>query len=79
MIKNLIINNFIIKLEDDFERVLAKKGYQIKKIKEDGACLFRAVADQVYGDEEMHSTIRCHCMDYIVRALGALNFAFMKK
>lgn len=33
---------------------------------EDGACLFRAVSDQVYGDQEMHSIVRKHCMDYIV-------------
>lgn len=33
---------------------------------EDGACLFRAIADQVYGDQEMHSVVRTHCMDYIV-------------
>jgi len=33
---------------------------------EDGACLFRAVADQVYGDQEMHGIVRKHCMDYIV-------------
>ena len=25
------------------------------------------VADQIYGDEEMHSTVRCHCMDYIAK------------
>lgn len=43
-----------------------KKGFIIKPMKEDGACLFRAVADQIFGDEEMHSTIRSHCMDYIV-------------
>lgn len=35
-------------------------------MKEDGACLFRAVADHIYGDEEMHSLVRNHCMDYIV-------------
>jgi hypothetical protein len=35
-------------------------------MKEDGACLFRAVADHIYGDEEMHSVVRNHCMDYIV-------------
>ena len=33
---------------------------------EDGACLFRAVADQLYGDEEMHHCVRAQCMDYIV-------------
>lgn len=61
-----------------------KKGFVIKPIQEDGACLFRAVctyipplrfrhlpcfspsADQVFGDEEMHATVRQNCMDYIV-------------
>ena len=44
-------------------------GYVIKKMQEDGSCLFRAVADQIYGDEEMHSSVRGHCMDYIVSDL----------
>jgi len=35
-------------------------------MQEDGSCLFRAVADQIYGDEEMHTSVRRHCMDYIV-------------
>jgi len=49
-----------------FERLIKKKkGYVIKKMQEDGSCLFRAVADQIYGDEEMHSSVRGHCMDYI--------------
>lgn len=50
-----------------FERRMKNKGYDIKPMKEDGACLFRAVADQVYGDEEMHSVVRQHCMDYIAK------------
>lgn len=33
---------------------------------EDGACLFRAVADQIFGDEEMHQNVRKYCMEYIV-------------
>ena len=33
---------------------------------EDGACLFRAVADQVYGDQEMHGLVRQNCIDYMV-------------
>jgi OTU domain-containing protein 5 len=45
---------------------MRKRGLIIKNMGEDGACLFRAVADQIYGDQEMHSTIRKHCMDYIV-------------
>jgi len=55
-------------LEKDrrFEAVMRRKGYSIKKMGEDGACLFRAVADQLYGDQEMHQCIRAQCMDYIV-------------
>lgn len=51
--------------ERSFERVMRKKGFVIKKMSEDGACLFRAVADQVYGDQEMHSAVRKLCMDYM--------------
>ncbi|KAK3101139.1 hypothetical protein FSP39_001235 [Pinctada imbricata] len=53
-------------LEVRFEEALKeKKGWVIKKMGEDGACLFRAVADQVYGDQEMHGVIRKHCVDYM--------------
>ncbi|KAL2713781.1 OTU domain-containing protein 5-B isoform X1 [Vespula squamosa] len=48
-----------------FEKRMRKMGYIVKKMGEDGACLFRAVADQVYGDQEMHGIVRKHCMDYI--------------
>jgi OTU domain-containing protein 5 len=34
---------------------------------EDGNCLFRAVADQVYGDSEGYDLIRQMCIDYMVR------------
>lgn len=44
-----------------------KHGLLIKKMGEDGACLFRAVADQVYGDQEMHDLVRQNCIDYMVR------------
>ncbi len=27
---------------------------------------FLSLADQVFGDEEMHATVRQNCMDYIV-------------
>lgn len=49
---------------------MRKRGFIIRRMGEDGACLFRAVADQVYGDQEMHSTVRRHCMDYIVSCLS---------
>uniref|UniRef100_H0WUP0 OTU domain-containing protein 5 n=2 Tax=Otolemur garnettii TaxID=30611 RepID=H0WUP0_OTOGA len=51
-----------------FEKALLdKKGFIIKQMKEDGACLFRAVADQVYGDQDMHEVVRKHCMDYLMK------------
>lgn len=53
--------------ERRFEKKMKKKGLMIKKMREDGACLFRAIADQVYGDQDMHSSVRKHCMDYIAR------------
>lgn len=51
--------------EKMFDDKLRKKGYSIKKMGEDGACMFRAVADQIYGDQEMHNTVRKLCMDYM--------------
>ncbi|XP_027730750.1 OTU domain-containing protein 5-like [Vombatus ursinus] len=54
--------------EHRFEKALRdKKGFTIKQMKEDGACLFRAVADQVYGDQDMHEVVRKHCMDYLMK------------
>ncbi|KFM79547.1 OTU domain-containing protein 5, partial [Stegodyphus mimosarum] len=50
-----------------FEEKLRKKGYSIKKMGEDGACMFRAVADQIYGDQEMHTAVRKLCMDYMAK------------
>ncbi|GAB6033761.1 hypothetical protein CHUAL_013885 [Chamberlinius hualienensis] len=50
-----------------FEKKLRKKGLIIKMMCQDGACLFRAVADQVYGDQEMHPIVRKHCMDYMAK------------
>uniref|UniRef100_A0A8C6XNX5 ubiquitinyl hydrolase 1 n=1 Tax=Naja naja TaxID=35670 RepID=A0A8C6XNX5_NAJNA len=58
--------------EHRFEKALReKKGFIIKQMKEDGACLFRAVADQVYGDQDMHEVVRKHCMDYLVSESGS--------
>lgn len=54
------------KLEVAFEdRLRRTRGFIIKKMRGDGACLFRAVADQVYGDEEMHLDVRRLCLDYM--------------
>ncbi|XP_077185610.1 OTU domain-containing protein 5 isoform X3 [Paroedura picta] len=57
-----------VEQEHRFEKALReKKGFIIKQMKEDGACLFRAVADQVYGDQDMHEVVRKHCMDYLMK------------
>ncbi|KAI3747223.1 hypothetical protein L6452_09675 [Arctium lappa] len=43
------------------------KGFEVKKMLEDGNCLFRAVADQVYGDSEAYDLARQMCIDYMER------------
>lgn len=59
---------FVLILQRDelFSRCIANLGFEIKQMNEDGACLFRSIADQVYGDQELHFTVRTYCMDYIV-------------
>lgn len=43
------------------------KGLEVKRMMEDGNCLFRAVADQVYGDPEAYDMARQMCIDYMER------------
>ncbi|KAJ6830759.1 OTU domain-containing protein 5 isoform X2 [Iris pallida] len=43
------------------------KGLDVKRMTEDGNCLFRAVADQVYGDPEAYDMARQMCIDYMER------------
>ncbi|KAK9755880.1 hypothetical protein RND81_01G057200 [Saponaria officinalis] len=43
------------------------KGLEVKRMLEDGNCLFRAVADQVYGDPEAYDLTRQMCIDYMER------------
>ncbi|WJX68984.1 OVARIAN TUMOR DOMAIN-containing deubiquitinating enzyme 6 [Trifolium repens] len=50
--------------EIDIRRV---KGYEVKRMTEDGNCLFRAVADQVYGDSELYDLVRQMSVDYMER------------
>ncbi|KAL8057853.1 hypothetical protein ABFX02_04G210600 [Erythranthe guttata] len=50
--------------EIDLRRV---KGLEVRKMLEDGNCLFRAVADQVYGDSELYDLVRQMCIDYMER------------
>ncbi|KAL6205262.1 hypothetical protein ACLB2K_022524 [Fragaria x ananassa] len=59
---------------DDTERerqfeidIRRAKGFEVKRMLEDGNCLFRAVADQVYGDSEAYDLTRQMCIDYMER------------
>ena len=52
--------------EEDFQILLLQSNLQIKAVKGDGNCLFRAVSDQVYGTDEYYELLREKCMDYLV-------------
>lgn len=47
------------------EELKKKKGFIIKKMAEDGNCLFRSIADQVYGFSDMHDQVRARCIEYM--------------
>lgn len=50
--------------EIDIKRV---KGYEVKRMTADGNCLFRAIADQVYGGSELYDLVRQMSIDYMER------------
>ncbi|XP_022729512.1 uncharacterized protein LOC111284811 isoform X3 [Durio zibethinus] len=67
-------NSCFVSSYDDAERerqfeidIRRAKGLEVKRMLEDGNCLFRAVADQVYGDSEAYDLIRQMCIDYMER------------
>lgn len=41
------------------------KGFRIKRVGDDGNCMFRAVSHQLYGTEDHHFMIRQRCMDFL--------------
>ncbi|KAG5673516.1 hypothetical protein PVAND_003558 [Polypedilum vanderplanki] len=52
--------------DEKFSTLLeSERGLIIKNMEEDGACLFRAISYQIYGDQDMHDIIRQQTMDYI--------------
>lgn len=52
--------------DEKFSNLLrTERGLIIKEMEEDGACLFRAISYQMYGDQDMHDIIRQQTMDYI--------------
>eukprot|EP01039_Chlorochromonas_danica_P005045 gene5045-5539_t len=48
-----------------YQEVLRSQQLVIFPIVGDGNCLFRSVAHQVYGDENLHLLVRQKCMDYM--------------
>lgn len=44
---------------------LARRNLQVVSVEGDGNCLFRAVAHQIYGNEDFHNTVRQKCVDYM--------------
>lgn len=52
-----------------FKKSMCERGLLLEEIIEDGACLFRAISLQIYGDQDMHEVIRQQTMDYIVSDL----------
>ena len=52
--------------DEQFAKCLSDRGFVLKPVEEDGACLFRSISLQIYGDEDMHDVIRQNTMDYIV-------------
>uniref|UniRef100_A0A1Q3F6D2 ubiquitinyl hydrolase 1 n=1 Tax=Culex tarsalis TaxID=7177 RepID=A0A1Q3F6D2_CULTA len=53
------------KRDEAFVKIMSDRGFIIKDMEEDGACLFRAISLQIYGDQDMHEIIRQQTMDYI--------------
>ncbi|XP_037933289.1 OVARIAN TUMOR DOMAIN-containing deubiquitinating enzyme 7 [Teleopsis dalmanni] len=51
--------------DEQFAKCMVDRGYILKPVEEDGACLFRSISLQIYGDEEMHDVVRQNTMDYI--------------
>ena len=39
--------------------------FEIKKVADDGNCIFSAFAHQVYGDDSLHAIMREKCCDYM--------------
>lgn len=52
--------------EQKFRHLLAQKNMKIIENGGEGNCLFRAIAYQAYGDEDLHKLVRQKCMDYIL-------------
>ena len=56
----------VINIDPLFQEAMKNEhGYKIREIADDGNCLFRALADQVYGDQEQHVVVRDRACKYM--------------
>ncbi len=51
--------------EKKFREELRSINLKIREIKGDGNCLYRAVADQLYGNENYYDILKSKCLDYL--------------
>lgn len=59
-----------------FAHDLQAQGLYVSHVRGDGNCLFRAVAHQIWGDEERHAQLRGLCVDYMrANNIGKTMFA----
>lgn len=48
-----------------YKKALEDQRLTLVPVSGDGNCLFRSVAHQIYGDENLHNIVRQKCMDYM--------------
>ena len=64
--EEMLPERYLFAEELQFDKfIFERKGYRINPIERDGNCLFRAVADQVYCDLNLHAHIRNLCANYM--------------
>jgi hypothetical protein len=51
--------------DEQFTAVLAANGLRVKTMEGDGNCLFRSIADQLYGDASRHVEVRAAVVEYM--------------
>ncbi|KAF2905182.1 hypothetical protein ILUMI_00992 [Ignelater luminosus] len=59
------INNSAFQRGGSFKRYLESTIYDMKTMKSDGACFFRAIAYQQYEDQSFHVLVRMQCMEFL--------------
>ncbi|KAJ1551271.1 OTU domain-containing protein 5 [Nowakowskiella sp. JEL0078] len=64
--KIIRIDKIDLKKERNFENMLRRQeGLRIMRVKEDGACLFRAIAYHIFENQERHDDLRNACIEYL--------------